>query len=175
MQSGLKNHLQIETMIKIKAYPNEEMNASSLIYNYLLAEGFVDMIKEHQLEPFVLKVQSMERTFIDKVFALADYYMSDRITEHSRHIYDIYKLINKVELNQELKELFEKVRLERRPHRSICLSAQDDVDIKDVLNEIIDKAAYKNDYNEITSLLIFEELAYEEAISALNRIKEFLI
>lgn len=34
MQPGLKNHLQIETMIKIKAYPNCEMEAASLIYDY---------------------------------------------------------------------------------------------------------------------------------------------
>lgn len=40
-----------------------------------------------------LKVQSSERTFIDKIFALADYYVSDRITEHSCHIYDIYNYI----------------------------------------------------------------------------------
>lgn len=175
IQSGLKNHLQIETMIKIKAYPNEEMEAASLIYDYLSAEGFDDMIKEYELEPFVLKVQSAERTFIDKIFALADYYLSDRTTEHSRHIYDIYKLIDMVEMNQEFLDLFERVRLERKPHQSICLSAQDDVDIKDVLNEIIDIAAYKNDYNDITTLLIFEKLEYEKAITALKKVKDFLI
>lgn len=175
IQSGLKNHLQIETMIKIKAYPNEEMEAASLIYDYLSAEGFDDMIKEYELEPFVLKVQSAERTFIDKIFALADYYLSGRTTEHSRHIYDIYKLMDMVELNQEFLDLFERVRLERKPHQSICLSAQDDVDIKDVLNEIIDIAAYKNDYNDITTLLIFEKLEYEKAITALKKVKDFLI
>lgn len=174
IQSGLKNHLQIETMIKIKAYPNERMEASSLVYEYLSAEGFDDIIKEHGLEPFVLKVQSAERTFIDKIFALADYYMSGRIKEHSRHIYDICKLMGKVELNKELKALFERVRLERQPHQSICLSAQSDVNIIDVLTEIIDKAIYKNDYNEITALLIFEKLEYEEAIIALKKVKEFL-
>jgi len=174
MQSGLKNHLQIETMIKIKAYPNEEMEAASLIYEYLIAEGLDDMIKEYGLDPFVLKVQSAERTFIDKIFALADYYMSNRITEHSRHIYDIHKLMDKVELNQEFRDLFERVRLERQPHQLICLSAQEDVDIVDVLNEIIENAAYKTDYNEITALLIFEKLEYEEAITALKKVKEFL-
>lgn len=174
MQSGIKNHLQIETMIKIKAYPNEKMQAASLIYEYLFSEGFVDMIKEYALEPFVLNVQSSERTFIDKIFALADYYMSNRVTEHSRHIYDIYKLMDKVELNQEFKDLFEKVRLERQPHQLICLSAQEDVNIVDVLNEIIETDAYKADYDEITSLLIFEKLEYKEAITALRKVKEFL-
>ena len=44
----------------------------------------------------------------------------------------------------------------------------------DVLNEIIENAAYKTDYNEITALLIFEKLEYEEAITALKKVKEFL-
>ena len=57
MQSGLKNHLQIETMIKIKSYPNRVMSASSLIYDYLSAEGFDDIIKEYEIEPFMLKAQ----------------------------------------------------------------------------------------------------------------------
>lgn len=122
----------------------------------------------------MLNVQSSERTFIDKIFALADYYMSNRVTEHSRHIYDIYKLMDKVELNQEFKDLFEKVRLERQPHQLICLSAQEDVNIVDVLNEIIETDAYKADYDEITSLLIFEKLEYKEAITALRKVKEFL-
>lgn len=173
-QNGLKNHLQIETMIKIKAYPNKEMEAASFIYDYLEKEGFHDMIKEHGLEPFILKVQSAGRTFVDKVFALADYYMSGRITEHSRHIYDLYKLMDKVELNQDLKDLFEQVRQERKPHQSICLSAQNDVNINEVLTEMIEKAVYKSDYNEITALLIFEKLEYETAIKALNEIKDFL-
>lgn len=173
-QNGLKNHLQIETMIKIKAYPNKEMEAASFIYDYLEAKGFHDMIKEHGLEPFILKVQSAGRTFVDKVFALADYYMSGRITEHSRHIYDLYKLMDKVELNQDLKDLFEQVRQERKPHQSICLSAQNDVNINEVLTEMIEKAVYKSDYNEITALLIFEKLEYETAIKALNEVKDFL-
>lgn len=174
VQSGLKNHLQIETMIKIKAYPNEEMEANSLIYEYMSAKGFKDEIKNFELEPFTLKVQSAERTFIDKIFALADYYMSDYITEHSRHIYDIYKLMGKVELNIELKDLYERVRLERQPHQRICLSAQEDVNMVEVLDEIVNNDVYKKDYNEITALLIFDKVEYEDAITAIQKIKEFL-
>lgn len=174
IQNGLKNHLQIETMIKIKAYPNKEMEAASLIYDYLVAAGFDDMIKEYELEPFMLKVQSAERTFVDKVFALADYYMSKRIVEHSRHIYDIYKLMDRVELNQELKDLFEQVKKERKPHQLICLSAQDNVNIGAILDEIIEKDVYKTDYNDITALLIFEKLDYEDAIAVLKKVKDFL-
>lgn len=174
VQGGLKNHLQIETMIKIKAYPNVEMEVASLIYDYMLECGFADMIKEYELEPFKLKVQSAERTFVDKVFALADYYLSDRITEHSRHIYDLHMLMSKINFDQELKALYDQVKLERKPHKLICLSAQDGIDMKGVLGEIIDKEVYKKDYNDITALLIFDDVKYEDAIKTLEEVKLFI-
>ena len=160
-------------MIKIKAYPNQEMKAASLIYDYLVNEGLYELIKEHELEPFTVKVQSAERTFIDKIFALADYYLSDKVTEHSRHIYDLYKLLEKIELNEQLRDLYEMVRIEREPHQ-VCLSAKETVDMVSVLKEIVEKDVYKNDYNNITSLLVFEKIEYEEAITSLKKIIEFL-
>ncbi|WP_420314449.1 nucleotidyl transferase AbiEii/AbiGii toxin family protein [Blautia wexlerae] len=50
-------------------------------------------IKNFRLDPFEMKVQGLDRTFVDKVFAIRDYYMQDRVKKHSRHIYDIYKLL----------------------------------------------------------------------------------
>lgn len=173
IQDGLKNHLQIETMIKMKACPNQKMQASSLIYDYLLQEGYDEVIQEYKLEPFTVKVQSVERTFADKIFAVADYYLSNKVTEHSRHIYDLYKLLNIVSLDESLRTLYEEVRLEREPHQ-ICLSAKADVDMVAVLTEIIENDVYKSDYNNITRLLIFEKVDYEEAIIVLERVIEFL-
>ena len=172
-QAGLKNHLQIETMIKIRAYPNQEMNAASLIYDYFVKEGFSELIGEYELAPFTLKVQSAERTFVDKIFALADYYLADNVTEHSRHIYDLYKLLDKVQLDEQLKILFENVRIEREPHQ-VCLSARESIKMSSLLKEIVDTDAYKEDFNNITSLLIFEKTEYEEAITSLKKIIEFL-
>ena len=172
-QAGLKNHLQIETMIKIRAYPNQEMNAASLIYDYFVKKGFSELIDEYELAPFTLKVQSAERTFVDKIFALADYYLADNVTEHSRHIYDLYKLLDKVQLDEQLKILFENVRIEREPHQ-VCLSARESIKMSSLLKEIVDTDAYKEDFNNITSLLIFEKTEYEEAITSLKKIIEFL-
>ena len=172
-QAGLKNHLQIETMIKIRAYPNQEMNAASLIYDYFVKKGFSELIDEYELAPFTIKVQSAERTFVDKIFALADYYLADNVTEHSRHIYDLYKLLDKVQLDEQLRILFENVRIEREPHQ-VCLSAKESIKMSSLLKEIVDTDAYKEDFNNITSLLILEKTEYEEAITSLKKIIEFL-
>ena len=90
-------------------------------------------------------------------------------TEHSRHIYDIYKLLNVVALNDDLKALAIEVAAERKTHPA-CLSAQDDVDIAKLLQEIIDKKVYKEDYDSITSALLFEPVEYDTAIKALKTV-----
>ena len=53
----------------------------------------------------LLKVQGMDRTLVDKVFAIRDYYMLDKVKNHSRHIYDIYKLIQIVPNTDEFRKL----------------------------------------------------------------------
>lgn len=170
----LKSHVQIETMVKIRAYPNEIMEATSLIYEYLHEVDSDNIINEYGLESFKLKVQSIERTLVDKIFALADYYMSERIREHSRHIYDLYKLTESVELDHRLKTLYEQVLLERRPHKQTCFSAQEGVNMRAVITEIIDSEVYRKDYESITNSLIFDDVKYDEAITALEKIKGFL-
>lgn len=168
----LKEHLIVETSVYIKAYPYKRMTASSIIYEYLNKNGYDDLIKEYELEPFELNVQSAERTFIDKLYALGDYYLSDAVNEHSRHIYDLYKLSEIVILNDELKQLVNEVYTERKPHIQ-CRSAKDGIDMNILLQEIIDKDIYKKDYEEITSKMLFEDVSYETAKNALQKIVAF--
>ena len=168
----LKENLIVETAVYIKAYPFVKMEATSLIYDYLHNNGYENLIKEYGLEPYELNVQSAERTLIDKLFALGDNYLSDAIDKHSRHIYDIYKLSEIVSLTDELKNLAANVREERKPHEQ-CHSAKDGVDMNSLLREIIEKDAYKQDYENVTLKLLFEPVAYETAIKTLQKIVDY--
>ena len=163
--------LIVETAVYQRAYPTVRKTAGSLIYDFLSANGFDDFIRQYSLEPFELNVQSAERTMIDKLYALADYYLAGTTAEHSRHIYDIYKLLSVVEINDELKKLAVSVADERKPH-SRSLSVQDGTDIKAVLREIVEKNIYESDYKTITESLLFEPVPYETAIKALNTVLE---
>lgn len=165
----LKESLIVETAVYQRAYPTLKMQAGSFIYDYLKANGYDDFAIKYDLLPFELNVQTAERTMIDKLYALADYYLAGEISEHSRHIYDIYKLSSIVTVNDELKKLAVQVAEERRPHNR-SLSVQEGVDTKQVLLEIIKKQAYREDYERVTSALLFESVSYDTAVAALNEI-----
>lgn len=168
----LKQHLMIETAVHIKAYPCKKMQATSIVYDYLENNGFHSLIERYGLEPFEVNVQMAERTFIDKLYALGDYYLSDTVAEHSRHIYDIYKLSEIVSLDDSLRELAREVYVEREPHAQ-CRSAKPGIDMNRLLQEIIDKEVYKADYENITMKMLFEDIPYEVAIGKLKKVLEY--
>jgi len=166
---ALKRNLLVETSVFLKTYPVQEMFASNYIYDYFKKELQGELIRPFLQQPFALRVQSIERTFIDKIFAVADYYLDKKIMEHSRHIYDLYKLYHMINIDDSLKDLFLNVKEIRRQHAA-CTSAQTGIDLKFVLQEIIDNDAYKDDYERITRKLLFEDVSYRAAISVLQKI-----
>lgn len=165
----LKEYLVVETAVYIKAYPCKEMPATSIIYDYLKENGYNNLIEEYNLEPFNVNVQAAERTLIDKLYAIGDYYLSDSVQEHSRHIYDIYKLLDIVELNDNLRNLAKAVFTERKGHVQ-CHSAKNDIDMNKLLQEIIDNEAYKKDYQDITEKIVFDNIGYSTAIKAVQTV-----
>ena len=165
----LKEYLVVETAVYIKAYPCKEMQATSIIYDFLKENGYDNLIAEYNLEPFNVNVQAAERTLIDKLYALGDYYLCDAVQEHSRHIYDIYKLLDIVELNDDLRNLAKAVFAERKGHVQ-CYSAKEDIDMNKLLQEIIDNEAYKKDYQDITEKIVFDNISYSTAIKAVQTV-----
>jgi len=165
----LNPHLIVETAVYIKSFPTKTMDTASLVYDFLVAKDAKNEITKYNLEPFKVKVQSCDRTFIDKVFAVADYYLDGRVEMHSRHIYDLYKLYPKINFNEAFADLVAEVREIRKSHVT-CLSAQDGVNLPELLQKIVDEDFYKSDYNQITGTLLFEDLPYSEAITVIKKI-----
>lgn len=165
----LNPHLIVETSVFIKSFPTQTMDAASLVYDFLLARNAQADIERYGLQPFKVKVQSIERTFIDKVFAIADYYLDGRVQLHSRHIYDLYKLYPKIAFDDSFRQLVSDVREIRRSHIT-CLSAQEGVNLPELLRKIVDEDYFKADYNQITDTLLFENLPYSQAIAVIQKI-----
>ena len=58
---------------------------------------------------FEMKVQGIDRTLADKVFAVCDYYLQGKVAKHARHLYDIYKLLPLVPQDENFRELVKEV------------------------------------------------------------------
>lgn len=156
----LKSNLIIETALFIKSFPCTICEVSSYVYEYMLLNGYNDIIIKCDLSPFKIKAQSLERTFIDKLFAITDYYLSNEKSEHSRHLYDLFKIKDHILFDSSFKDLFYHVKDERKVHEN-CLSSQDNISLTSLLFEIIDSDYYKDDFEKITINLLFEKVQYD--------------
>lgn len=169
-EKNLFSGVKMEVALGTVAFPTEKKLVDSYIYQYLSKEN-LDIVREFGIEPFEMTVQSLERTFADKVFAICDYYMEGKVKRHSRHIYDLYMLLPKIILDDAYRELVAEIR-NHRARMSICPSAQPGVDVSELLKEIITKEIYRADYKEITTYFQNHPLEYEKAISAIRTIAE---
>lgn len=166
---GLNPQLLVETVFIVKAFLYEVKKASSMIYDYFKAVGNDEAIVQYELEPFDICVQTLERTLVDKVFALCDYMLDNKKERQSRHIYDLSRLLTLVTLDDNLKALIKEVR-ENRKTGTKCYSAQDGVSVPKLLRQSIDTEFFKKDYKNNTEKLLSKLVTYEEAIKALETI-----
>ena len=154
------------------SFPTEEREVGNLIYS-AVKEDIPDLVTDYGLSPFVMKVQSVSRTFIDKIFALCDYYLEKKTKRYSRHLYDIHMLYPSITIDDTFKELVEQVR-EHRKRLPICPSARDGVDIKALIGEFLDSDFYRQDFAEKTKGLLSDNITYGQTAVTLREIVEKL-
>lgn len=158
----------LETSFTTIAFPTIIMPVESMVGDMLKAEA-PELLEKYELNAFCMKVQGLDRTLADKVFAVCDYYLQNRVRKHSRHLYDIYMLLPLVRQDEAFRMLVQEVRSVRKPSL-ICPSAKDEVDIPALLTEIIQNEAYREDYRNLTEKLLEEKVDYDTAVTALKRI-----
>ena len=97
--------------------------------------------------------------------------MQGKAERHSRHLYDIFKIMEKVQITDELAALISEVR-KQRSTLAVCPSAKENVCVTDILYEIIEKETYKKDYEEITLGLLFVPETYDTVIQSIKKIAD---
>lgn len=153
----------IETSLYQAVYPVENHEVCSFVGRFCQKQG-IKLPVPFDAAVVTMPVQSLERTFIDKVFAICDYRLQDMQDRDSRHLYDIAKLLPRVKINEELDTLTNEVREDRMLSRNNP-SAQPEHNIPEMLREIISSRFYESDYNNITKRLLYEDVSYDEAIA----------
>lgn len=169
--SGMLPYILIETILAYKPYPLEKKDVYNYITNYLLKHDKINIIDKYELQPFQANVQSIERTFIDKLFALCDYHIAKKYERYSRHLYDIHMIWKSDLLRKEIVSgLVLSIIRDRQLHGVKNYSCMPNAKPKDILLEIIQKRVYEKDYNEVTSDFIATPILYETCIHSLIEI-----
>lgn len=159
------NELEIivETSFYQEVYPVVFKNVNSFI-GVFFKEKNIKLPISFKASFFDFAVQSLERTFIDKIFAICDYKIENMMDRDSRHLYDIAKIIPYISFDENLKKLIILVRNDRKKSKNNP-SSNEIYNITNMLKEIISSRFYENDYNNITKKLLYEKYGYDEAIN----------
>lgn len=152
----------IETSYYQSVYPVDKHVVGSFVGRFCLDRNIILPVPFEAAE-VMMNVQSVERTFVDKVFAVCDYKIQNMQDRDSRHLYDICKLLREVELNEKLDKLIDMVRDDRMQSKNNP-SAQLEYVIPDMLKEIIRSRFYEPDYKNVTQKLLYEDISYDYAI-----------
>lgn len=165
----LKPELVVETYVALLPFPTITKMVDNYLYRFLEKIDALHIAQQYNLIPFPITTQTMERTLIDKIYAICDYYLEKKVDRHSRHLYDIYKIYNQLEITENFCTLVSSVR-KARAEISICPFAMEGISINSILTEIINTDVYQKDYKDITEGLLFKPLSYDEAVTGLKAI-----
>lgn len=149
--------VRLETSLVTVSYPVERKTIGNYIAEH--ADGLP--LAELGLAPFDMNVQTLERTFVDKLFAVCDYYLQGKSRRLSRHLYDLHMIRPKVKIDVGFRALLKRVRGDRAK-LAICPSAKADVDVNALLREICEKDFFRSDYESVTRFFVFDDVKYDE-------------
>jgi hypothetical protein len=165
--------VKLETALGSYAFPTEIVPIGSYIGDFLIKKQRNDLAEKFMLNEFQMKLQSIERTYIDKIFALCDYYIQNKSKRYSRHLYDIYKLTKQIDFGDSFMKLYEEIR-EHRKKMAMCPSAQDGENVPNLIRTFCDNDFYKEDYQAITNYFSEDFVAYEDTINQMRKLADII-
>ena len=165
-------NINLEISLVLPSYPFIKKSLSNYIYNFIDSENS-NIIFKYNLTPLDINCQTIERTFVDKLFAICDYYLLSKTTRLSRHLYDLHKLFTHIDI-EEVKRLFPEIQ-QLRSKIELCPSAKPNIDIQNIISNIINSDYYAKDYKSVTSLLIYDDISYDNCIETLKNISEMIV
>ena len=180
---GFNNHFEIEkstvpfiiveTIVVYKPFPVKELDVSNYITKYLSNNDRLDLIEQYNLESFKMPIQTIERTFIDKLFAICDYHLQKKYFRYSRHIYDLHKMWTSELIDENLmSSILDDVIKDRQIFGRQNISCEPGRNPQMLLNEIIETDPYKEDYNSMTTAFIYKKVSYDECMNSIKDISK---
>lgn len=99
--------IQIEATSFTVSEPYEIYTIEPILYKYANKNEKNILRQDFNIEPFEIKVQKLERIFIDKLFAAELYFEKNMYIDISKHLYDITILLQTKKIKNFLKNIEE--------------------------------------------------------------------
>ncbi|HQC54980.1 MAG TPA: nucleotidyl transferase AbiEii/AbiGii toxin family protein [Clostridia bacterium] len=138
-----------------------------------------------EVKPFKIGTISLERIFVDKIFAAEFYYIRKKWLDFSKHIYDIttvYKLGTVYALLGNASELGDLIELKRLEEKNRIGGVPDNVKIKDFEYfkniKFYNSSTFKDALRKIHNIYVFDErerISIEDVKSTLEILKQIFI
>jgi predicted nucleotidyltransferase component of viral defense system len=155
--ADLQKVIYVETYVLLKSFPTDVRQATNYILDYLIEQRQNVLIEKYDINAFSIQVQSIERTFIDKIFALCDYSIDGKYTRNSRHLYDlhmIYKMYKNRFNSDKIRSLFKQV-AEERSKSDHAYSAVKNFKLLETCRKLINEDYFKADYEGTSNVQLF--------------------
>ena len=131
--------------------------------------------KTYDVKPFEIITLSIERIFMDKLFAAEHYFLTNKYFDLSKHLYDLSVLLKDDKIIKMLnsKELYSKminIQIEEENSRFGGISKYsciDDLSFIDNLDDII----IKKEYETMMNIYVFNSLDYIEYIDIMKDVR----
>ncbi len=165
------SHIVVETIVAHRPYPTTSIFVNNFVTNYLIEMDRSDIINSYDLQPFKMLIQSIDRTFIDKLFAICDYHIQGKYERYSRPLYDLYMIWKSSLLNiDRVNEIMLDVIYDRQRFEDRNPSCKKGSHPNLILKEIIETEVYKDDYLNVTDKLIYKSVPYEHCTETIFEI-----
>lgn len=93
-----EDKIKLEIGSIIEPYPFEKKALKTYIQEYLESKNMIDIVREFELVEVEINVLCVERTFVDKLFAVKRHAIAGELSRKVRHIYDVTRLFDMPEI-----------------------------------------------------------------------------
>jgi hypothetical protein len=92
--------IQIESTSFTVSEPTAKYTIEPIIYTLADSNQKSILSNDYDIIPFEIEIVTLERIFIDKIFATEFYYVRNCLFDVSKHLYDICNLLNNIKIQE---------------------------------------------------------------------------
>ena len=162
--------------------PTEKIEIAPHLYELCNEERRKILREYYNVAPFILETISLERIFIDKVFAAEFYFERKDYGDVAKHIYDLTVLLQNEKIKAFLsntKEVIKIVGLKRKEELIRKGGVAADMKVADFayFTELRSTREFEVKFNEMQKIYVFDkndELAINEALNAVGELQHIM-